>query len=183
MSQDIKKLLEYKNLNETLFKVYIVDGPDGFEVYETKDLALEVGTNPEYVYETVIRNVRFCELHNELFVKSNEIIKTVNVIDYDNDDDSDWDDDDDDSDYSDDLSFSPPEPRPTTLDVQNKLKGLTQALSVLPKIKQQVGTWEEKPALENNNDGRLTCYACGEPTKTVDTGFGKPYCVCTACGK
>jgi hypothetical protein len=177
MSQDINKLLEYKNLKETLPKVWVVNGHEGIEVYETQALAEETC---EPIEETIIRNARFCELHSELFLQSN--FDDSEDPSYFNDDESDWDDDDDNSDYSDDLSFSPPTPRPTTLDVQNKLKGLAQTLSILPKIKEQVGTWEDKPALENN-DGRLTCYACGAPTKTVDTGFGKPYCICTACGK
>ncbi|MFA5024120.1 MAG: hypothetical protein WC523_04150 [Patescibacteria group bacterium] len=35
-----------------------------------------------------------------------------------------------------------------------------------------------------NNDGRLTCYACGEPTKKVQGFFPMShYDVCTKCGK
>ena len=41
----------------------------------------------------------------------------------------------------------------------------------------------DSPDLPQNNDGRDTCYACGAPTRKLDTGMSGDMRICTKCKK
>jgi len=195
MSQDIRKLQEYKGLKESLDKVWAVMNEDGdIEIYETKELAEEAnrdydaqGYQASYIQELPIKNTAFCQLHREIFPTNKEKINTLTETDFDFEDE-DKDEEcccgDCDECNDDDSSYVPVAPKPTTADIQSRLKDLAKFKSAMPQKQPAtvVTVKPVQPAVGVNNDGRLVCYACGEPTKIVDTGFSKYY-VCTACGK
>ena len=193
MGQDFQKLQEYKSLKDSLTKVWAVVDYDGeVELYESRELA-ESAHEDEEVREVVIKDAKFCQLHKDIFLAEEEEKQEYK---YNEDDDRqhididrsvfDFEDDDDDNDVY--IPVQPPTPKPTTADIQSQLKDLAKFKGALPqKQAPTVATArpaqpvaQSAPAL--NNDGRLICYACGEPTKVVDTGFSK-YSICTACGK
>ena len=188
MGHDFQKLQEYKDLKESLARVWAVVDYDGeVEIFESRELA-EAAREDEEVQELMIRNARFCQLHKDLFLSEEKDLDS-DQEEYDYDEECDSDDSDDSESWT--PVFAPPAPKPTIADIQNKLRDLAKFKSALPQ-KQPASVVSARPAQTAsapaqaasalNNDGRLICYACGEPTKVVDTGFSK-YSICTVCGK
>lgn len=181
MSQDFQKLQEYKQLNETLPRVWVVFGEeeDEVELYQTRELAeeaLESIGSYATAFAVPIRSARFWELHKEIHLSEQA----------EEDECCDGCDCDDDEEEDEPYVPVPVAPKPTKADIENKLRGLGKLKEAVAQKRSVVtapAPMVQPTAQTQNNDGRLTCYACGEPTKIVDTGFGKPYCICTVCGK
>jgi len=196
MGQDFQKLQEYKSVGESLTKVWgFVSYDNEIELYDSLDLALaaaeENGCQDE-VGEVSVRTATFWQLHKDLFLAEMEEKEEEEL-----EEDEDLDEDevyyeDEPHPYTLNEYVAPaPAPKPTTADIQARLKDLAKFKSAMPQ-RQPATTVTATPVqapvqaqsneVPTNNDGRLTCYACGEPTKMVDTGFSR-YCVCTACGR
>jgi len=191
MGQDFQKLQEYKNLGESLTKVWgFVNDDDEIELYDNLDVAMaaaRLAWRSEEVGEVSVRTATFWQLHKDLFLAEME-------EELEEDEDLDEDEvyyEDEPHPYTLDecVAPAPVVPKPTTTDIQARLKDLAKFKSTMPQRQPatvvaatpvQTSVQSNEPAI--NNDGRLTCYACGEPTKIVDTGFSR-YCVCTVCGR
>ena len=109
--------------------------------------------------------------------------------------------------FDDDLQATAPPPKLTKQQVIDKLKQLAKIKATTKKINQPAhlapapqpqqtapvynapqaqprttAPTQQPINVQQNNDGRTTCFACGAPTKEVP-GLMRSYTVCTACGK
>lgn len=225
MSQDFQKLQAYKDLGESLTRVWgFVNYDNEIELYDNLESAMAAARltgEAEEVGEISVRTPAFWQLHKELFLaddakelEEDEMYEDEDDDEYEDEpyddpqgeraalrdihndlslaEDEEYDDDDDDGHVHISPKYGIPATRPSTADIQARLKDLAKFKSALPQ-KQPATTVAATPVQTSvqtdedndpapNNDGRLTCYACGEPTKIVDTGFST-YCVCTVCGR
>ena len=226
MGQDFQKLQEYRNLKESLAKVWgFVNYNGEIELYDNQDSALAAARDNGHQEDVGIVSVRtaaFWQLHKDVyFAEEDKELEEDEDLDEDDvyfeDEPHPYvsdEDDDLDPDYHDELDgdypyVAPPPaaPKPTTADIQARLKDLAKFKNAMPQRQPAtapalrdlletaqafcqsvpsgqtpVQTAVQSSGIPTNNDGRLTCYACGEPTKIVDTGFSQ-YCICTACGR